>query len=212
MESIRRKVLKVKLLRQWQDGYIRSRPFTASFDFFMKRFLLSIVVLFTVVSAYAQIQTNPAVPHFGTVFAQVPGLSVTADKNLTYKVVIEIDKSDTTGADISQSLEVASRFVNLLEIDGISKDKRSIVIIFHNAGSYCIQENEAFQRKYGHPNPNLQVLEELTKAGVQLMVCGQSTVKRKLLPTELIPQVKIATSYMTAFVTLQLKGYASMKM
>ncbi|WP_416438088.1 DsrE family protein [Phnomibacter sp. MR] len=212
MERIRRKVLKVKLLGQWQDGYIRCYPLTPSFDYTMKGILLTVTLFFAIVHTHAQTSSNPAVPHYGAVFAQVPGLSFTADKNLPYKVVIEIDKSDTGSAEISQSLEIASRFVNLLAVDGISQDKRSIVIIFHNAGSYCLQKNEAYQRKYGRPNPNLQILEELTKAGVSFMVCGQSTVKRKLLPEELLPQVKIATSYMTAFVTHQLKGYAAMKM
>ncbi len=212
MERIRRKVLKVKLLGQWQDGYIRCYPLTPSFDYTMKGILLTVTLIFAIENTHAQTSSNPAVPHYGAVFAQVPGLSFTADKNLLYKVVIEIDKSDTGSAEISQSLEIASRFVNLLAVDGISQDKRSIVIIFHNAGSYCIQKKEAYQRKYGRPNPNLQVLDELTKAGVTMMVCGQSIVKRKLLPDELLPQVKIATSYMTAFVTHQLKGYAAMKM
>lgn len=181
----------------------------------MKKYLLyakAFLLLLLAIGAQAQETVNPAIPHYGSVFNSIPGVSFKADKGLQYKVVIEIDKSDTSGAAVTQALELASRFVNLLELDGITKNKRSIVIIFHNAGSYCIQKNDVYQRKYGHPNPNLQVLDELTQAGVKLMVCGQSTVKRKLLPSDLLPQVKIATSYMTAFVTLQLKGFAGMKL
>jgi hypothetical protein len=66
----------------------------------MKGILLTVTLFFAIENIHAQTSSNPAVPHYGAVFAQVPGLSFTADKNLPYKVVIEIDKSDTGSADI----------------------------------------------------------------------------------------------------------------
>jgi intracellular sulfur oxidation DsrE/DsrF family protein len=160
----------------------------------------------------AQQQQFPVIKNLGGVFSDVPGVSFRADKQLQYNVVIEVDNSDTTGSKVSNPLEVVSRYINLLAIDGITENKRSIVVIFHNAGAYCIQNNEAYQRKYGRPNPNLEALEQLEKAGVLMYVCGQSTVKRKIPPTDIMPAVKIATSYLTTYTTYQLKGYATLKM
>lgn len=176
-----------------------------------KTFSLLVLLVGVTFNATAQ-QQNPVIKNYGSVFAEVPGVSFKADKQMEYKVVIEVDFSDTSGSKVSNPLEVVSRFINLLAIDGIKADKRSIVLIFHNAGSYCIQNNEAYQRKYGKANPNLEALEELEKAGVLMYVCGQSTMKRKIPPTDIIPAVKIATSYLTTFTTYQLKGYATLKM
>jgi len=163
------------------------------------------------VSAQLQ-QQYPVIKNFGGVFTDVPGVSFNADKQLDYKVVIEIDNSDTSSAKVSNALEVVSRYINLLAMDDINADKRSVVVIFHNAGSYCIQNDEAYQRKYGKPNPNLDVLNQLEKAGVVFFICGQSTVKRKIQPSEIIPAVKIASSYLITYTTYQLRGYATLKM
>jgi intracellular sulfur oxidation DsrE/DsrF family protein len=175
-------------------------------------FILSILLTYLSTQVSAQQQQFPVIKNYGGVFNDVPGVSFRADKQIQYKVVIEVDNSDTAGSKVSNSLEVVSRYINLLAIDGITTEKRSIVVIFHNAGSYCIQNNEAYQRKYGKPNPNLDVLDQLEKAGVLMYICGQSTVKRKILPTDIIPAVKIATSYLTTYTTYQLKGYATLKM
>lgn len=177
----------------------------------------SAFILFTLLTCMstqvsAQQQQFPVIKNHGGVFNDVPGVSFRADKQVQYNVVIEIDNSDTSGSKVSNPLEVVSRYINLLAIDGITADKRSIVVIFHNAGSYCIQNNEAYERKYGKPNPNLEVLEQLEKAGVMMYICGQSTVKRKIPPTDIIPAVKIATSFLTTYTTYQLKGYATLKM
>jgi intracellular sulfur oxidation DsrE/DsrF family protein len=93
-------------------------------------------------------------------------------------------------------------------MEGISRQNMDIVVVFHNAGTYCIQKDAAYQEKYGMKNPNLSIFDQLARAGVKFYVCGQSTVKRKVNPSDIVPEVAMATSYMTIFTTLQLKGYS----
>lgn len=180
----------------------------------IKKSIFSSGLLFVIIfSATAQPQKqNPVIKNYGGVFANVPGVTFKADKQLDYKVVMEVDESDTGSTKVCEALEYVSRYINLLAIDGIADARRSVVVIFHSAGAYCIQTNEAYQRKYGIPNPNLKVFDELSKAGVSFYVCGQSTVRRKIPPTDIISDVKIATSYLTSYTTFQLKGYATLKM
>ena len=172
--------------------------------------LCSLLLLHIPDMVQGQAKMQPEVIPYGQV-SEVPGVRFRADPAMPYKIVVEIASSDTTTDALSQPVELAARLVNLLAMDGIDKSKRSIAVIFHNMGSYCIQNDEAYQRKYGRANPNRDALLKLAEAGVALYVCGQSTVKRNIAPSELLPSVQIASSFLTAYTTFQLKGYATLK-
>jgi intracellular sulfur oxidation DsrE/DsrF family protein len=176
----------------------------------MKGLLFLASLLFISIPMLAQQSVNPEISPYGQV-SSVPGVSLKADPSMLYKIVIEVNNSDTSTPAISQPVELVARLVNLLALDGVTKNRREIAVIFHNAGSYCIQNDEAFSRKYGRPNPNKDALEKLAAAGVQFYVCGQSTVKRKIDPAEILPQVSIATSFLTSYTSFQLKGYSALK-
>lgn len=176
----------------------------------MKGFVPFVVLTIISFSSFAQQNLNPEISPYGQVYA-VPGVTMKADPSLSYKIVIEVNNSDTSTAAISQPVEFVARLVNLLALDGIGKEKRDIVVIFHNAGSYCVQTDQAFSQKFGRPNPNKDAFDKLAAAGVSFYVCGQSTVKRNIKPSEILPQVKIATSFLTSYTTFQLKGYAPLK-
>lgn len=174
----------------------------------MKQIVVLLAGLLVAKLATAQLQINPVIKPYGSVFADVPGKSVWPDSATHFKVVIEINKSDTNSTEVNAGLDLVARFLNLLEVDGVGANRRQIVVLFHNAGSYILQTDDAFKSRYGHTNPNTALLSALQAAGVNMMVCGQSTVKRQLPPQVLHPAVRIASSYLTAHTWLQLKGYA----
>lgn len=160
---------------------------------------------------FSQDKLTPEISPYGQMSA-VPGATVRADKKMRYNVVAEIKSSDTLSNEVNASLDVLARYVNMLSYDGVKKDRRSIVVIVHNMGSYIVQNNEAYQRKYGHSNPNADLIRQLSEAGVSFMICGQSAVKRKVTSADMLPGVQLATSFLTAFTTLQLKGYATLSL
>jgi intracellular sulfur oxidation DsrE/DsrF family protein len=125
-------------------------------------------------------------------------------------VVIEINKSDTNSTEVNAGLGLEARFLTLLKLDGLGLNRRQIIVLFHKAGSYILQTDDAFKSRYGHTNPNTALLPALQAAGVNMMMCNQSTVKRQLLPQVLHPAGRIASSYLTAHTWLQLKGYATL--
>ena len=176
----------------------------------MKGLLFIASLLFFSFPVFAQQGLNPEISPYGQV-SSVPRVSLKADPSMHYKIVIEVNNSDTSTPAISQPVELVARLVNLLALDGVTKSKREIAVIFHNAGSYCIQTDEAYNRKYGRSNPNKEALEKLAAAGVNFYVCGQSTVKRNINPAEILPQVRIATSFLTSYTTFQLQGYSALK-
>ena len=57
-------------------------------------------------------------------------------------------------------------------------------------------------------NPNIAALAELKQAGVELRVCGQGLLGKKVDPSQLLPGVQADLWAMTTMVNLQMRGYA----
>ena len=55
-------------------------------------------------------------------------------------------------------------------------------------------------------NPNIAILNELKQAGVELRVCGQGLMGKKVEPSQLLPGVQADLWAMTTMVNLQLKA------
>jgi len=67
----------------------------------------------------------------------------------------------------------------------------------------------AFRRAFRAflPNANKGLIKALSKAGVDIYVCGQSAAYNGYSSDKLLPEVKIAVSAMTVHVRLQQEGY-----
>ncbi len=94
---------------------------------------------------------------------------------------------------------------------GIPKEKLQVILAIHGSAAYTVMNNEEYKAKYGVPNPNLKLYQELDQAGVKMFVCGQSLIARKIDHHKMVPEVKVATSMLTILTTYQLKGYATLK-
>ena len=57
-------------------------------------------------------------------------------------------------------------------------------------------------------NPNLPVLEQFRKAGVELFVCGQNLAFGHIDPATLTPSVKVASDALIVLMTYENRGYA----
>jgi intracellular sulfur oxidation DsrE/DsrF family protein len=59
-------------------------------------------------------------------------------------------------------------------------------------------------------NPNLKVLAELKKAGVEIFVCGQNLAHENIDPKIISPDVAVASAAQIVLMTYQNDGYALM--
>ena len=73
-----------------------------------------------------------------------------------------------------------------------------------------ILDDAHYKAKFGVPNPNLSVLSELKKRGVELFACGQFIVAERIDPKSLSPDVSIASDAWLVLIAYQNKGYALM--
>ena len=65
--------------------------------------------------------------------------------------------------------------------------------------------------KYGVDNPNLELINELTEAGADIIICGQTASFRGITKDNANPNVKFALSAMTALIQYQKNGYTFIK-
>jgi intracellular sulfur oxidation DsrE/DsrF family protein len=83
-----------------------------------------------------------------------------------------------------------------------------LAIVVHGAAVKNLLSDDAYEARYGHKNPNLELLIKLHEAGVRIFVCGQSMAFGGIAKSELAEPVKVALSAMTMLTVLQSEGYA----
>lgn len=160
--------------------------------------------------AFSQTRINPVIKNYGGVF-DIPFAQEKPDPNIDYKVVIEIERESEKPDSLNWALNNVARLINLHAMAGVKPERLHVVIAIHGGAINTVLNNEAYQKKFKMDNPNIGLYEELEKAGVKIVACGQSIVFRKIDRFKMVPQVKIASSMLTTLTNYQMKGYAVMK-
>lgn len=150
-----------------------------------------------------------AVPGY-PVARDVPGAHELPDPKLDYKIAwgIGTGAKDMT-AEVNPNLETLARYVNTLAKWGVPKEKRHIIVMFHQRTPDfdVVMTNEAFKAKHGKDNPNIPLIAALKKAGVEFRSCGQAVVGRKIDAKDINPDIQVDLWAMTSFFNLQMKGF-----
>ncbi len=171
-----------------------------------------LVIAFGIIVSLAQAQqrVNPVIKSQGGVF-EIPNAAEKPDPSLVYNIVIEVERESAKPDTINWALNNVARLLNLHAIGGVPSKNVNLVIAIHGGATYTTMNNDAYREKYKTDNPNLELYKELEKAGVKMVVCGQSLVARKVDRTRLVPEVKVAVSMLTTLTTYQMRGYAVLK-
>lgn len=171
-----------------------------------------IVALFSLGSfvSFSQNRINPVIKNFGGIF-DIPYAEEKPDPVQEYKIVIEVERALESPDSVSWALNNVARLLNLHAMAGVKPEKMHVVLAIHGGAAYAVMNNEAYKAKYKANNPNLLLFEELDKAGVRMVVCGQSLIVRKIDRMKMVPQVKVASSMLTTLTSYQMKGYAVLK-
>lgn len=176
-------------------------------------FLLSCVLLGGSVPAWAQKaprSQGPLVKDYGEVFAiESPDFSTPKDK--PYRVLFDIYASPEDPASLNPQINTLARFLNMHAQAGVPPENLHVACVFHNLATKDVMNSEAYEEKYGVPNPNEPLLEALEAAGANIYLCGQSMHARGLERERLAKPVKVALSAMTVILALQSEGYQLIK-
>lgn len=149
---------------------------------------------------------GPLIAEFGPVF-DVPGMSFTTP-DIDYRAVFDVrDPAEATNVR-NRNIETVARYINMHGRAGIPADRIHAVLVLHGAAARGALTDEAYQVRYGVPNPDREMLAALVQAGARVIVCGQSAMSRGFPAEDLAPGVELALSAMTALIAFQHDGYA----
>ena len=177
----------------------------------MKRFLtdsaavLAVLIAFTA-SAFAQPAGTLPIPG-GAVARDVPGAKELPDPNMTYKVVFDLAAAAPKVDEVNPGLTGVVRYVNTLAKNGVAAEHRKIAVVLHRDATDIILNNETFKERTGHDNPNIALIQQMKKAGVDFRVCGQAVLAHKIEPKTIQPEIELDLWALTTLVNLELRGY-----
>lgn len=124
------------------------------------------------------------------------------------KVVFDCT-ADAEPAQINKGLERVARLLNLYGAAGGTSSDVTIAIVFHGEATRTILADESYRKRFDvEANPNLPLLRELQKAGVEVLVCGQALNYKGIGDAEVAERIDVAASALTAVINKQLDGYA----
>lgn len=158
----------------------------------------------------SQTVLHPVIKNYGGL-NDVPFAIDKPDPSLVYNIVVEVSEKIENPKEVYPPLEHIARMYNLHVYGGVPQKNLHVAAVIWGFGIPVIMNNEAYKKKFGVDNPNIGIIEEMKKAGIDFFGCGQSIRKFEIDPVTINPNVTPAISRFTTVSTLQLKGYAFFK-
>jgi intracellular sulfur oxidation DsrE/DsrF family protein len=136
-----------------------------------------------------------------------PGAKERPNPTHDYKVVFSVS-AKVKDEDVHPTLKMIGLYLNTLAQNGVPAKNRHLAAMFHQGGGDAVFSNEVYKARHnGVDNPNIAVLKELHEAGVELRVCGQGLLGKKVDQSQLLPGVQADLWAMVTMVNLQSRGY-----
>lgn len=164
------------------------------------------LLLAVVASAGAQSQTGPVIQKGGGHFP-VPNATFTVPAGATYKVAWDIAVGSAKPGDANSAYDVPARFVNQAAVMGMARNATELAVVIHGSAGEEMLNNDEYRARKGVDNPNIALLEEMSKAGVKIIICGQTVGSRKMPRDKMLPFVLVAPSATWAHAVLQQQGF-----
>lgn len=136
-----------------------------------------------------------------------PGAKELPDPKTDYKVVFSVS-AKVKDDHLHPTLGMIGLYLNTLAQNGVPAKNRHIAAVFHQGGGDAVFANDVYKARHnGVDNPNIAAMKELHEAGVELRVCGQGLMSKKVEPSQLLPGVQADLWAMVTMVNLQARGY-----
>lgn len=124
------------------------------------------------------------------------------------KVVFDAT-ADAKPTDVNKSLDRVARLLNLYGAAGRKAEDVKITIVLHGEATKSVLNDAAYKARFQvEQNPNLPLIRELQKAGVEVLVCGQALNYKGIPDAEVADRISIAAAALTVVINKQADGYS----
>jgi len=147
-------------------------------------------------------------PMVGVVKTKAKALNY--DKDLEYKIAMDVTDKVSDSTQVMGTLREVARSYNLNIANGVPKKKMKVAVVIHGSAILGFLNDEGYQAKFGVPNPNIAVIKEMKKQGIEFYICAQILAFRQVPEENVMKEVDLAISAKTALITLDQMGYTYM--
>lgn len=169
---------------------------------------LALAALLTV-PALASAQTGETLIRKLGANTPIANITFPADKSLQYRVSWDVTQGPEKPGQMVTGFRLPANFFVMAEQEGVPRRNVHLAIIVHGTATQSLLTRDAYKAATGAENESIPLLEALHDAGVQIIVCGQALVNRKVPREGLLPFVKVANSATMARAVLAAQGYAT---
>lgn len=147
----------------------------------------------------------PIIAKFGGVRPRPNGVE---QPRVNAKAVFDVT-ADAKPADVNKGLDRAARLLNLYGVAGLKAGDVKIALVLHGEATKSVLSDAAYKRRFEtETNPNLPLIRELQKAGVEVYVCGQALNYKSIADDEVAEGIPIAAAALTVVVNKQADGFS----
>ena len=147
----------------------------------------------------------PIIPKQGGV---LPRPNAAEQPRVGVKVVVDAT-ADSTPAEVNKGLDRVARLLNLYGVAKLKADDIKITVVLHGEATKSVLNDASYQKRFQiEQNPNVPLIRELQKAGVEVLVCGQALNYKGFPDSEVVDGVPIATAALTVIINKQADGYS----
>ena len=142
----------------------------------------------------------PIIPNAGGV---VPLPKAAEQPRKGAKVVFDVT-ADAKSGDVNKRLERVAPLLNLYGSAGPKASDVKVAVVFHGEATKTVLADAAYKEKFGtDTNPNLSVLRDLQKAGVEVFVCGLALHSKSFKESDVAKYFTVALAALTVVVNRQ---------
>ncbi len=138
----------------------------------------------------------------------LPDASYRPDPAQSPRAVFSLGRAAPAAERMHPGLMRVARAVNLYAGAGVPARQLQLMLVVQGDAVDALLDDDGYRQRHGVANPNAPLVAELTGAGVEVAVCGQTLAQRRYAPELLLPSVQLALSALTATIELQGRGYA----
>lgn len=131
-----------------------------------------------------------------------------AAKDLVYRIAWGVNVGPAQPDSVVPGFRSTANFLYVGDANGVPRANTKLAVVVWGSATPSLLKNEAYRAAKGVDNASIPLLQALNDAGVQIIVCGEALINRKLSPDDLLSFVKIAPTASMALATLHAQGYA----
>ena len=161
--------------------------------------------------APATVWVYPLIKGHGGVHPR-PDLLADLPAGQEYKVIADVVHGSTDHAEAAGALERLARLQNLFAYGGVPREHVHIAAVIEGQAGWAVLKNEAYRKRFKVDNPNLELLGELRRSGVELMTCAQALAENDISDGDVSPDVRVTLSALADFVAYEAQGYGYLQL